>query len=140
MRALLVDDDEFLLEFLGDMLQELGMEEVLMAANGEDGLAIFNTHEPRPDLLLCDLSLPGMMDGIDFLRCLAEQRYDGGVILISGTNAALLTAFGKMIQSYGMNMWGALNKPVEKEALATIIGQFRQAKIAECLKYPSVPG
>lgn len=57
---LLIDVDNFQLRFVGDILHDLGVAEVLTASNGEQGLALFDSLERKPDLLLCDLKMPEM--------------------------------------------------------------------------------
>jgi CheY-like chemotaxis protein len=62
---LLVDDDETVLEFLADTL---GADfDLLSAQSAEQALAL--ALERRPDLVLCDIELPGM-DGGDISAAL----------------------------------------------------------------------
>ncbi len=46
--VLLVDDDEFQLEFIGDMLRDLGVVKVLTATGDHQGLALFDALERKP--------------------------------------------------------------------------------------------
>ncbi len=52
IQALLVDDDKFMLEFVGDLLRELGVMNVTTAMDGAQGLAAFDRAAPKPDLIL----------------------------------------------------------------------------------------
>ena len=72
LRILLLDDDKFTLEFVGDMLLELGVAEVIRAENGEQGLAMLAGLSLQPDILICDLSMPEM-DGVGFLMHLGMK-------------------------------------------------------------------
>src|SRR5690606_15306191 len=65
VRVLVIDDN---VDFLSLVQQVLELEgcSVAAAASAEQALAYLAENEP-PDVLLCDLSLPGM-DGFEFLR------------------------------------------------------------------------
>lgn len=60
-RILLIDDDETLLELLGDHIRVAGYN-CLMATGGREGLRL--TFEEQPDLVVLDIMMPGM-DGWD---------------------------------------------------------------------------
>src|SRR3954451_2516490 len=61
-RVVVVDDHELFLRGLVDMLREQGVDVVGTAASGEVALEV--VARERPQLVLMDLSLPGM-SGID---------------------------------------------------------------------------
>ncbi len=92
---------------------------VLIAENGTEGLALAS--EEKPDLILCDVMMPGM-DGYGVLRSLREDR------TVAGTPFIFLTAKGeKHDVRTGMNL-GAddyLTKPVTAtDLLAAIHARF----------------
>ena len=58
--VLVIEDEESILELLRYNLDKVGFT-VILAASGEDGLAL--ARRRRPDLILLDLMLPGM-DGL----------------------------------------------------------------------------
>ncbi len=62
--VLVIDDDATLRELLMDHLQTAGYN-VLLSANGSDGLSL--TKERHPDLVVLDLMIPGM-DGWEVCR------------------------------------------------------------------------
>lgn len=81
---MLVDDDNFFLEMLGDMLSEAGFR-VVMAENGQT--ALDKLHQRRPDLMLLDFNMPGL-NGID---ALLQIKADPGlrtvpVIMLTGAS------------------------------------------------------
>jgi CheY-like chemotaxis protein len=120
LRVLLLDDDKFTLEFVGDMLLELGVAEVIKAENGEQGLAILAGLSPQPDILICDLGMPEM-DGVSFLMHLGMQGYVGEVILISGTQKHLLSGMNMYVSKLGLIPLGTLIKPIERDELASVL-------------------
>ena len=123
LRVLLVDDDEFLLDFVSDMLYQLGAAEVHCEANAR--LALLTIETRKPDILMCDLSMP-CMDGIEFLRHVAERDYGGGVILLSGMDAGVLKAAENLSRAHGLNLLCALEKPVEPISLVSAINKYEQ--------------
>jgi DNA-binding NarL/FixJ family response regulator len=57
MKILAIDDDADLLDNISIILEMAGYK-VLRAANGIEGLRL--AHEQRPDLIICDIMMPGM--------------------------------------------------------------------------------
>jgi len=67
--VLVIEDEESILELLRYNLDKVGFT-VILAASGEDGLAL--ARRRRPDLILLDLMLPGM-DGLEVCRLLKRS-------------------------------------------------------------------
>ena len=108
---LLVDDYEFIRTILERMLQQLGYQNLRMAADGVDALHLLRT---RPvDLVITDYHMPEM-DGIDLFRSMQQGTVLAKipVLLISGvpTEKSVTQALAIGIQS-------ALNKPFRAEQL-----------------------
>lgn len=122
-RVLLVDDDKFMLEFGGDMLRELGVADVTTASDGGQGLSIFDRSPSKPQLILCDLHMPGQ-DGFQFMAALAERGYRGGIILISGQEARTLKSATLMAQFHELNILATLEKPIDRSALASAMAKL----------------
>jgi DNA-binding NtrC family response regulator len=81
-RILLVDDEKLLLELLGELLGRFGYTP-LFAENGERALEVLNAERGRIDMVLLDLSMPGMGG----FRCLQKIRVlypDLRVLIASG--------------------------------------------------------
>lgn len=140
MRALLLDDDRFMLDFVSELLAELGVDEVLMAQDGKAGLEVFSAQVKEIDLLICDIEMPGM-DGIEFLRHIANREYCGNIVLFSGIDADLLKAAERFAKVSGLRVLGTLPKPVTLGALASImerlvqgvsVDQFEGKQPSEC--------
>jgi CheY-like chemotaxis protein len=81
-RILIVDDDDAMVDLLGQRLGRQGFE-VLVAASGEEGLAI--ARHRHPDLVVLDLRLPDA-DGFSICQELADSIETGSipVIILSG--------------------------------------------------------
>ena len=78
-RILVIDDVELMLTYLRDLLEAEGYE-VITAANGAEGLALFET-DPV-DLVITDIIMP-VKDGLDTILELKKQSPDLPVIAIS---------------------------------------------------------
>jgi len=91
MRILLVDDHPITREALGALLAQHGFDVVGEAADGSEAIELARRH--RPELVLLDLSMPGM-DGLEALPRLREAAPETEVVVLtaSGTEENLLAA------------------------------------------------
>jgi CheY-like chemotaxis protein len=116
-RVLLLDDDPFMLELLKEMLATVGNFEVDAETDARRALAMLAARPP--DLLVCDLMLPGM-DGIEFLQAAARHGFHGSVILLSGTHGAVREAAAGLARVLGLQVTATFPKPI-------LLDQLRQA-------------
>ena len=79
-KVLVVDDEEWMRDACGQILQPEGFE-VMTAADGQTGLELAKRHSP--DLILVDLRMPGM-DGIAYLESVKACDEDVVAIVITG--------------------------------------------------------
>jgi signal transduction histidine kinase len=79
-KILVVDDEEWMRDACGQILQPEGFE-VMTAADGQTGLELARRHSP--DLILADLKMPGM-DGIAYLESVKAFDPDVAAIVITG--------------------------------------------------------
>lgn len=84
MKVLVVDDDRTIREVLRAMLGYEGCV-VVDAPDGESALAVAD--EVRPDVVLLDLSMPGM-DGLDVCRRLKSRPHPPKVVMITARDTA----------------------------------------------------
>lgn len=89
--VLLIDDEEGVRGVADQMFQSLGLK-TLTAADGEQGLALFENHKASIALVLLDLTMPRMSgeETLTRLRALAPQL---PVILMSGYNQSAVSGF-----------------------------------------------
>src|SRR5450830_1742478 len=107
-RILILDDEMFTLRLITHMLNNLGFAQVTSCGNGHDALAIVDSAD-APDIILCDLNMP-RMDGIQFLRKLADHDYAGSLIFISGESERMLWMSQKLAQAHRITFLGHLKK------------------------------
>jgi CheY-like chemotaxis protein len=97
-RVLVVDDDRFIRDSLGDLLSEEGYE-VELADNGLTALAAIR--EGHPDLVLLDLMMP-VLSGWEVLERLDDDRVGAGavpVIVISAFPAPVSSIVGRGVRA-----------------------------------------
>ena len=108
---LLVDDCEFIRTVLERMLQQLGYQNLRMAADGVDALHLLRT---RPvDLVVTDYHMPEM-DGIGLFQSMQQDPALARipVLLISGVPTEKFAT-----QALAMGIQSTLNKPFRAEQL-----------------------
>ncbi|MBC7404858.1 MAG: response regulator [Cytophaga sp.] len=120
LKVMIIDDDEFQIDFVVDQLGELGIYQVVSASSGKSALATFDKAQPKPDLLICDIQMPDI-DGFAIMKAMDERSYTGGVILMSGQGARVLYSASLVAQLARQNFLGTVEKPVQKESLAKAI-------------------
>ena len=108
---LLVDDYEFIRTMLERMLQQLGYQNLRMAADGVDALHLLRT---RPvDLVITDYHMPEM-DGIGLFQAMQQDPVLAKIpiLLISGVPTEKFVT-----QALAIGIQSTLNKPFRAEQL-----------------------
>jgi EAL domain-containing protein (putative c-di-GMP-specific phosphodiesterase class I)/ActR/RegA family two-component response regulator len=126
MHVQVLDDEPFMRKLLGHLLSKLDFTNVNCFESGAAALAAFGEPAGAPDLILLDLDMPGM-DGIEFVRHLADRQFPGGVVLVSGEDSRMLQAVGKVAQSYNLSLLGALSKPPTVDGLKGLLKDWPRA-------------
>lgn len=134
MSVLLLDDDRFTLEVVSEMLRGLGVTDIRTETDGYQALETLRNHPV--DILICDLNMPHM-DGIEFLRHMAEIRFGGGIILASGVGSGVLQASKTLVTTQGLNLLYLLKKPLRKDTLATALARFNEIRPGRRQVFPS---
>ena len=114
---LLVEDNEMNRDMLSRRLERRGFR-VILAIDGETGVEL--TRSERPDLVLMDLSLPGI-DGWEATRRLKADPETAAIPIIALTAHALSEDQGKSREA-GCDDFDI--KPVELKRLLSKIGAF----------------
>ncbi|NKQ36927.1 MAG: response regulator [Chloroflexi bacterium] len=108
--VLVIDDEEPVREVVSDILGMEGVD-VLQAADGQEGIGVYQSHMAEIDLVLLDLSMPGL-SGEDTLKELHQIDPQVRVLLSSGYSESEVT--------YGLEqsgLVGFLQKPYRMDTL-----------------------
>ena len=122
-RLLLIDDEPALAAFVANAAAMSGFEPVI--ANN-DSLFREQFQAETPRMVALDLGMPGM-DGVELLRFLSAEAFEGPVLIISGFDRRVLESAFRLGEALGLRMVGPLEKPVRLEALEAILRQHRPA-------------
>ncbi len=100
-KVLVIDDSEFVREFLTDALSEAG-HQVVTAENGTTGVELFQSSSP--DCILLDVLMPDI-DGIEVLKQIRAISQEVPVLLMTGDDPGWAR---RKCEDYGAN--GFLSK------------------------------
>ncbi|MEY4510778.1 MAG: hypothetical protein RLZZ450_2900 [Pseudomonadota bacterium] len=134
LSVLVVDDDELMLDLAVAALDSLGFGRISAAQSGDRGLQILD--DLGADIVLCDLNMPEM-DGVEFLRHLSARRYEGLIVLMSGEDQRILRTAESLAKAHGLNVLGAVEKPINAHVLGLIKAQIEPASRRSSLPAPA---
>ena len=127
IRVLLVDDDYIMHRVTTVMLNDLGISAVTNAMSGGEALAVVSKEKEAIDLVICDLKMPGM-DGVEFIRHLADEGYEGPLILTSGEDARILKTVAKLAIEHNLHVIGTMEKPVTPAKISELLELMDQIR------------
>jgi two-component system cell cycle response regulator DivK len=116
-RILVIEDTEDNRRIIGDLLTSVGYE-LIEAADGVEGVAIAQSHQP--DLILMDIQLP-VMDGYDATRRIRAIPELADVPIIAVTSYALS---GDEAKARDAGCDGYVAKPFSPRELLAKIREF----------------
>jgi CheY-like chemotaxis protein len=116
LRVLVVDDDLATQEAISEVLREMGAEVKVAHSAAEAMTAVVEFH---PQLLLCDIAMPGE-DGYAFIRRLRALGVDGSSSIPALALTALATDDDRQ-RSLAAGFQMHLTKPVDIERLADAV-------------------
>jgi two-component system cell cycle response regulator DivK len=116
-RILLVEDHPGSRELAEIILERAGYE-VIVAADGEAGLAAANT--ARPDLIVMDVNLPGL-DGLEVTRRLKAQPSTWEIPILAVT-AYAMRGDEDRVRAAGCS--GYVTKPIDRQLLVSTVARL----------------
>ncbi|MEM7408166.1 MAG: EAL domain-containing response regulator [Pseudomonadota bacterium] len=123
-KAMVIDDEPLMAEFIADVLDEVGFScEVACDARQ----ALQTLFKLRPELLVLDLVMPGM-DGIEVIRHIADAGLrDVQLVLVSGHDVAVLRSAEQVARERSLRVVGVLQKPLR---LSQLVEKFENVELA----------
>ncbi|MFA9466252.1 MAG: LytR/AlgR family response regulator transcription factor [Velocimicrobium sp.] len=115
---MIVDDEILVLEYLAEMIKELGVD--IVGTFTSSRKALEKIPELSPDLIFLDIEMPGI-NGIELAIELSDQ--------LSGTNIVFVTAYNQYaIEAFRLNALHYILKPPAKEDIVEAIarGTFKK--------------
>ena len=126
--VVVVEDHDFQRRTLVHLLRGLGVGTVKDAARGAEALAILRAG-PVPDVIVCDIDMPGM-DGVEFVARVAESNLACAVVIASGLETNVLQAVESLGESQGVHVLAALEKPLTARRLGEVLRQYNRSERA----------
>jgi sigma-B regulation protein RsbU (phosphoserine phosphatase) len=121
-RILVIEDDPVVRFNLVSYLEDSGFA-VSEEADGASGIAL--ARRERPDLVLCDLRVPGA-DGIEILRTLHAEQPEVPLVVVSGTGI-----LHDAVEALREGAWDFITKPIQDMGVLehAILGAFEKAQL-----------
>jgi len=128
LQFLVAEGDPGQRQGLLDMLRRLGATQVVDAPDGHGVLRHLSADFiPAVNIAILDLALPGI-DALELIRRLAESGSRAGIIVAGAQKSDVLFSIETMAQAYGVDLLGAIAKPVGEQRLQTLIGNYQGAR------------
>jgi DNA-binding response OmpR family regulator len=120
-QLLLIDDEPALAEFVANAARETGYDPTVTS---DDRVFREIFRADRPDAVALDLGMPGM-DGVELLRFLSDEDFQGPVLIISGFDRRVLDSAFRLGEALGLNMAGPLEKPARLEEVEDLLRRLK---------------
>ena len=125
---MVVEDHDFQRRMTLRLLKNLGAMRLLEAANGREALNLLVGRDEPVDIVFCDLDMPEM-DGVEFIRHVAEGQLASAVAVISAMEVSILNTVETMAKAYGLQVLGVIAKPFNLEDLTKCISNFQSKEL-----------
>jgi EAL domain-containing protein (putative c-di-GMP-specific phosphodiesterase class I) len=123
-RLLVIDDEAEICNLFSSVAEQLGFE---VRTTGEADEFISLNRDFNPTVVILDLHMP-QADGVEVLRRLANDKCRAGILVVSGADRRVLGSAERLGANRGLNMLGAMQKPVQLQELR---GKLGDAKLAQ---------
>ena len=126
--VLVLDDDPFQQKLISQQLLKHDVE-VHTYLQGKEAIDYLFLDEAnhRCILILIDLEMPEM-DGVEFLRHLADRKFKGSVAFMSGQDQRVLESASRLATASNLKLVGCLPKPVQPDEIEDVLGRWREHK------------
>lgn len=123
-KLLAVDDDAPSAELIVRVAERCGYD--AFATSDSRGV-ISLVDALRPDVMAVDISMP-YIDAIELFRLLAQQRYAGEIVIVSGQDEQILVLAQKSAELMGLRRPHIHQKPLDFASLRETLNASRFAK------------
>jgi CheY-like chemotaxis protein len=119
--VLIVDDDPLCVEVAKALFEVRGVVSIEAATSALDAYEAIDTGRAQPDLIVCDLNMPGF-DGVEFLGRLQHAGCRSRILLVSGAHDSIVRPALVLGRTFGLDMVGAVAKPLTAAQLDVCLG------------------
>jgi len=117
LRLLAVDDDASSAELIVRVAERCGYE--AFATSDSRGVVNLAT-ALNPDIMAVDINMPNV-DAIGLFKLLAEARYEGRILIVSGEDESVLAQTQKMAEAIGLSVPYVQQKPLDFQKLRAML-------------------
>jgi CheY-like chemotaxis protein len=117
---LLVDDDPIQNELTTAYLRRLTSATIVIAEDGARAQRMITVVRQDLVLIICDINMP-TLDGIELIQLFAAEGLRTPVLLLTGAHDSLMRGAQELALINGLNLIGALRKPLTAAALANAV-------------------
>jgi len=118
---LYVEDDEAILAVLEPMLTK-AVDNLYLARNGEEGLALFQAHKENIDLIITDITMPEM-DGLEMSEAIREIKSRVPIVVTTALDDSSL-----LIRAINIGIDHYLIKPIRFNQIREYITKYKDRK------------
>jgi response regulator of citrate/malate metabolism len=115
--VLVIDDEESSQQVARIALERIGFKDILVVGDGAVAVRTLDGMARPPDFVVCDIFMPES-DGIEFVTALAERRFSGGLVLVTGGDSQYLIIAKRIARFHGLKLLASLIKPLQVETLS----------------------
>lgn len=127
--VLVIDDDPIFSTVATSVLNALGVETVLTAGDGEEGIEAVRKAEIPFGLIILDLNMP-KLDGLAFMRAISLTGFAGQIIVSSGESGKIIQTAQNMGRMLGIDILGSLKKPLDMGEMSAML-ERRSKSVAD---------
>ncbi len=123
IRCLLVEDESFQQEIAVVVLKQAGINDISVATDGLKAVAMLEKAQEKGapfELIISDLGLPNM-DGVEFIRHLANNNVNSGIIIISSMDKKIIDTVELVAKTHALNILGSIEKPLKPAAIKDLL-------------------
>ena len=127
-RILIIDDDHHILLMIKKMLERAGYE-VDLAANGNEGLELFN--KMPADLVITDIIMPEK-EGLETIREMKRMQADLKIIAMSGGGKISADNYLETAKIFGASM--VMEKPFSQKTMVAAVDKLMGGSQEDSIK------
>lgn len=139
LRVLVIDEQTVTRRMAVKMVRDCGAAEVLEAENVERALVLLEGQQRIVDLVITDVKssdVPGAMDGVEFVRRIAERRLVGNLVIASALDGPIIRSIETMAKGFGLDVAGCVPRPISPEKLRPVVVRLVARRAAAPLLRP----